>query len=163
MYVDDILLITKHQDRLEHLKQKLREKFELKDAEPLTYFLGMQIERDASAISISQSKYLQHILVKCRMENCTPIPTPIELKIDTQALTEGVSDIDQERYPCRTAIGSLMYAMLCSQPDLSYSIGLLSSFQSKPSKALWKLIKRILRYVKGTLNFKLKFMKNNPY
>ena len=97
------------------------------------------------------------------MENCTPISTPIELKIDTQALTKGVSDIDKERYPCRTAIGSLMYSMLCSQPDLSYFIEILSLFQLKPSKALWKLIKRILHYVRGTFNFKLKFMKNNPY
>ena len=96
------------------------------------------------------------------MENCKPISTPLELKINTKALIESSNASDTKLYPCRNAIGSLMYAMLCSRPDLCHTVGLLSTFQSKPSCALWKLIKRTLRYVKGTLNLKLIFIKNNP-
>lgn len=59
IYVDNILLITKNQDRLNHLKGKLRLAFEMKDSEPLSHFLGIQIERDSTSISISQSKYLE--------------------------------------------------------------------------------------------------------
>ena len=163
IYVDDILLITKHQDRLNHLKQKLQLVFEMKDSEPLSHFLGIQVERDPTSISISQSKYLEQVLVKCRMQDCRPISTPLETKIDIYELTNSNLLTDNEKYPCRPAIGSLMYAMLCSRPDLCYAIGLLSRFQSKPSKALWKHIKHVLRYVKGTIDLKLKFIKNNPY
>ena len=163
VYVDDILLITKHQDRLDHMKAKLRLVFEMKDSEPLSHFLGIHVERDASSISISQTKYLEQILIKCRMENCKPITTPLETKINVQELNCSTELSDEDRYPCRNAIGSLMYAMLCSRPDLCYTVSLLSRFQTKATKALWKQIKRVLRYVKGTLDLKLKFIKNNPY
>lgn len=164
VYVDDIIICTKHQDRLNHLKEKLRTQFNIKDSEPLSYFLGIKVDRDAESITISQTKYLQQILIKCRMDNCTPISTPLELKINTDELVRAkTTSSESKKYPCRNAIGSLMYAMLCTRLHLSYAVGLLSTYQATPSKALWTLIKRVMRYIKGTLNFKLKFIKNNPY
>jgi hypothetical protein len=164
VYVDDLIICTKTQARLDHLKQKLRTQFDMKDSEPLNHFLGIQIERDAGSISISQTKYLQQILIKSRMENCAQISTPLELKINTEELARAkTTSPESKQYPCRNAIGSLMYAMLCTRPELSYAVGLLSTYQATPSKALWKLIKRVMRYIKGTLDLKLKFIKNNPY
>ena len=103
--------------------------FEMKESEPLSYFLGINVERDSNSISISQSKYLKQILVKCRMQDCRPISTPLETKFDIDELTSSALITDSEKYPCRPDIGSLMYAMLCSRPDLCYSTGLLSRFQ----------------------------------
>ena len=87
---------------------------------PLSHFLGIAIERDASSILISQSKYLQQILVKSRMEHFKPISTPSEIKINVEELTNAEMSED-EKYPCQNAIGSLMYAMLFTRPDLCYN------------------------------------------
>ena len=57
--------------------------------------------------------------------------------------------------PYASAIGCLMYAMLCSRPDICYTIGLVSRYQSNPSEAHWKAVKRILRYLKGTVDYSL--------
>ena len=53
------------------------------------------------------------------------------------------------------AVGSLMYAMLCTRPNISYDVGMVSRYQSNPSEAHWKTIKRILRYLKGTVDYRL--------
>ena len=91
------------------------------------------------------------------MIDCKPTSTPLEIKISVEELTGENVEID-EKYPCRSVIGSLMYAILCTRPELCYSVCLLSCYQSKPSKNLWKLIKRVLRYVKGTLDLKLTYL-----
>lgn len=164
VFVDDILLITKNQHRIKALKNKLKENFEMTDSEPLSYYLGIRIDRDEDNIYLSQKAYLENLLRKTNMIDCNPISTPLEIKISVEELTGENVEID-EKYPCRSVIGSLMYAMLCTRPDLCYSVCLLSRFQSKPSKRLWTLIKRVLRYVKGTLDLKLsysKFSLNEP-
>ena len=92
------------------------------------------------------------------MDQCTAISTPLEIKLNVEALIK-TNETENYKYPCRNVIGSLMYAMLCTRPDLCYSVCLLSRFQSRPSKELWQLLKRELRYVKGTLDLKLTYSK----
>ena len=76
------------------------------------------------------------------MNEAKPISTPIETKIPVYDLiTDGNSE--EKRFPCCNVIGSLMYVMLCTRPDLCYAVSLLSRYQSRPSERLWKLIKRI--------------------
>jgi hypothetical protein len=59
------------------------------------------------------------------------------------------------RVPYANAVGSLMYAMMCTRPDICYAVGLVSKFQSNPGLAHWKAVKRILRYLKGTMDYVL--------
>jgi hypothetical protein len=164
IFVDDILLITRDQGRLNALKSQLYKYFEMADAEPLHYFLGISIERDQNNLYLSQKTYLEKVLIQARMNEAKPISTPLEIKIPVHDLiSEG--DPEEKRFPCRNIIGSLMYAMLCTRPDLCYAVSLLSRYQARPSQKLWKLIKRVLRYVKGTLDLKLtysKFHSNQP-
>jgi hypothetical protein len=159
VFVDDILLITRDQHRLTSLKQKLKATFEVTNAEPLSYFLGIRVDRDQTNISLSQKAYLETLLCKCNMDGCNPISTPLEAKINVDELTSDKIE-ENNKYPCRNVIGSLMYVMLCTRPDLCYAVSLLSRFQAKPSKQLWQQLKRVLRYIKGTLDLKLIFSKD---
>ena len=60
-----------------------------------------------------------------------------------------------KKVPYASAMGSLMYAMLCTRSDISYAVGMVSRYQSNPGEARWKAVKRILRYIKGTVNYRL--------
>ena len=137
IFIDDILLMTKHKDRLHALKQNLYKKFEMTNAEPLSYFLGIRIDRDENNIYLSQKSYLEELLVKTCMNQCKPISTPLEIKLNVEELintNETKTEREKSKYPCRNVIGSLTYAMLCTRPDLCYSVCLLSRFQSRPAK-----------------------------
>ena len=147
IFVDDILLITKDQKRLDAMKTKLYQNFEMTDGEPLHYFLGISFERNQNNLYLSQKFYLEKVLVQFRMNEAKSISTPLETKIPVYDLiTDGNSE--EKRFPCRNVIGSLMYVMLCIRPDLCYAVSLylvVSRYQSRPSERLCKLIKRILR------------------
>lgn len=122
------------------------------DEGPIKYFiLGINVKRIENNIYLSQETYLREILKKYNMENCNATLTPLETKIDVENLKISDNNPEDTKYPCRNAIGSLMYAMLCSRPDLCYAISLLSRFQAKPSRNLWNLIKQVLQYVRRTV------------
>ena len=57
-----------------------------------------------------------------------------------------------EKVPYASLVGSLIYVILCTRPDISYAVGMVSRYQSNPGKAHWKAVKRILRYLKGTMD-----------
>jgi hypothetical protein len=163
VYVDDILCLAKDKNKINLLKQKLFSRFNMTDEGPLSYYLGITITRNNDHIYLSQENYLQNLLIKCNMENCNPISTPLEVKIPVDELEISDDNPENSKFPIRNVIGSLMYAMLATRPDLCYAISLLSRYQTKPSQRLWRLLKRVLRYVKGTLNYKLVFTKNRNY
>ena len=87
------------------------------------------------------------------MENYNPVKTPLEdMKLKKSPRTNK---------PCRELLGCLMYAAVATRPDLSTSISFLSRYQqSKPTEVLWQRLKRVLRYVKGTLDYGLHFRSN---
>ena len=60
-----------------------------------------------------------------------------------------------KKVPYASAVGSLMYVMLCTRPYISYAVGMVSRYQSNPGEAHWKNVKRILRYLKGTVDYRL--------
>ena len=99
-------------------------------------------------MTISQPTYLQNVLKKFKMENCNPVSTPVEAgKQFHKRLDEAC--FDKQLY--QQAVGSLIYATTSTRPDLAASVGVLSQYMSDPSELHWSGIKRILRYIKGTL------------
>jgi len=90
------------------------------------------------------------------MDECHAVSTPLPTKLNYEAL-----DSDEEcSAPCRNLIGCLMYLMLCTRPDLSAAISILSRYTIKNNSELRQSIKRVLRYLKGTVDLKLTFIKN---
>ena len=87
IFVDDVLLITRDTYRLKLLKEKLKANFEITNAEPLSYFLGIRVDRDDDNIYLSQKAYLENLLCKSNMADCKPISTPLEVKVEIDELT----------------------------------------------------------------------------
>ena len=63
--------------------------------------------------------------------------------------------------PYFSAVRSLIYAMLCTRPDICFAVGLVSRYQSNPGREHWKAVKRILRYLKGTMDYCLCYQGSN--
>ncbi|CAB3227628.1 unnamed protein product [Arctia plantaginis] len=91
------------------------------------------------------------------MSDCNPTNTPMEIKPNYKAL-----NLDYNyNAPCRNLIGYLMYVMLCTRPDLSTAVNILSRYTNKNNKELWQCLKRVLRYLKGSIDLKLVYKKCN--
>lgn len=158
LYVDDLLILSDNLKDVESVKNFLKTKFRMKDmGNDNLMYLGISIKKHSEGISIDQSKYLQSVLKKFNMENCKGCDTPMDINFRFDE-NETV-DMTYE-HKCRSLIGSLMYATVGSRPDLAASVYYLSRFQSKPNAGLWRALKRLLRYVRKTVNFSLLYTKD---
>ena len=99
---------------------------------------------------MTQERYINKVLDKLQMSDCKCKSTPSELKLDDENEHETV---DPTMY--REAVGSLVYAMICTRPDICWAITKLSQHLSRPLKVHWIAVKHVLRYLKGTLKYKL--------
>ena len=88
-------------------------------------------------LTMSQRKYIKHLLMKFKLEECKPAPTPMVTGTRLSREMEA-SDVEEvkfmERVPYRSAVGSLMYLMVCTRPDIASAIGLVSRFLENPGK-----------------------------
>lgn len=135
----------------------------MKDSGLLTDYLGLEIVQDTenSKITVTQKKYLLSVLKRFNMQDCYPVDTPMDKNFDYTLLLKVKSESPMLENLCRQIIGCMMYAMLGSRPDLCCSISILSRYQSCASTDLLNCLKRVLRYIKGTLDLKLCFKKSN--
>ena len=152
LFVDDLLLLGAL-DIIENLKKRLMERFRMHDLGAASHYLGMVIERDTTTgtIAIHQHAYIQSILEKFGMGEAKPVATPIAMKLHKRRESEEACD--KELY--QSMIGSLMYAMLATRPDLAHAVGVVSRYSHDPSKEHMTAVKRIFRYIAGTRNWKL--------
>ncbi|KAG7532846.1 Zinc finger CCHC-type superfamily [Arabidopsis thaliana x Arabidopsis arenosa] len=160
LYVDDILIASKDKRSIEDLKALLGSEFEMKDLGEAKKILGMEIERDRSkgTLSISQEGYLLKLLGNFSMDQSKPVGTPIGVHFKLRAATDEEVRVQYESMrsiPYQSAVGSLMYSMIGTRPDLAHSVSLVCRFMSKPLKQHWQAVKWILRYIKGSLKRKL--------
>ena len=157
IWVDDIIIASDSEKMMDHGKTILKKRFKMKDMGCISRFLGINFTRNIDgSITMDQKQYLQSILEKCGMEDCNPRSTPCELKPDTYY--EDDSIVNEPEY--RTIVGSLVYAMTCTRPDLSFIVSKLSQHLSRPTEGDWTLLKQVLRYIKGTMNYSLCFTKS---
>ena len=157
LYVDDILLATNDVHMLKAEKAKLKQRFEMEDQGEVHYCLGMSIKRDRAArvLTINQKAYLENVLKRFGMYDCKAVSTPMEAGKRFERLADGENALDTREY--QAAIGSLTYASIATRPDLSAAVGVLSQFMANPGPEHWSGVKRVLRYIKGTLDQGLKF------
>jgi hypothetical protein len=119
------------------------------DLKQISLFLGIRVIRSENEITLDQTIFLKNILTKFNMSDCKLVATPFPVQINYEELNISYNA------PCKNLFGCLMYAMLCTRPDLCAAVNILSRFQSKNNKELWQCLKRVLRYIKGTLDIKL--------
>ena len=148
VYVDDFLLFSEQITKIEDIKKKLGKIFKMKDLGEARWILQMKIERSdmrlgLRTISMSQEQYVEEILERHGMANCNPARTPMGNDIQLPVLNEAEVDITEYQ----RCIGSLMYLMICTRPDIAYSVGVLSRHVSCPGKAHMQAVKWVFRYL----------------
>jgi hypothetical protein len=160
LYVDDILLVGNNMDVIKEVKSQLSSKFDMKDLGAANFILGMDIKRDHAnrKLWLNQRKYVETILQRFNMHGSKsvkfPIPIGVKLSADQCPKTQEEEE-DMSHVPYASAIGSLMYAMVCTRPDIAHVVGVLSRYMSKPGKEHWTIVKRVFRYLCGTTSYGL--------
>jgi hypothetical protein len=160
LYVDDMLLAGNNMDVIKEVKSQLSSKFDMKDLGAANFILGMEIKRDRAnrKLWLNQRKYVETILQRFNMHGSkvvkVPIPIGVKLSADHCPKTQEEEE-DMSHVPYASAVGSLMYAMVCTRPDIAHAVGFLSRYMSKPGKEHWKTVKRVFRYLRGTTSYGL--------
>ncbi|KAJ9546934.1 hypothetical protein OSB04_019477 [Centaurea solstitialis] len=162
LYVDDILLIGNDVPTLQSVKAWLRRCFQMKDLGEATYILGIKIYRNRSRrlIALSQSTYIDKILKRFRMDESKKgfIPMQHGIVLSKAQCPESSQDKNKMKsIPYASAIGSIMYAMLCTRPDVAYSVSVMSRYQQNPGEAHRVAVKNILKYLRRTKEMFLVF------
>ena len=134
-----------------NIKEKLRNSFSMKDLDEIYLFLWIQFDRRNNVIEMGQSMYLKNILKKFDIRNCEPRATPWEICLSSYYKDEAKDVIEKKKY--WEMVGSLVYLMICTQPDLSNSVTKLSQHLSKPNNSDWVLLKHVFQYIKGTVHY----------
>ena len=150
--MDDLLFVSSSPDSLSAAKKEITSEFEATDQGDPRLLLGIEIarNRNVSEIKISQGQFLHKILSRFNMEDSHPVSTPME---NSNHLTPASdNDLFEDPLLYRAAVGSLMYAAIGTRPDIAFAVQKLAQFSHKPSNEHWKAIKRVLHYVKGTLD-----------
>ena len=155
-------LVSHSLQEIQKVKERISETFEVKDMGEAAYTLGMQITRDkqAGVIELKQESFINAILQKFGMTDCNPVLTPMDanqkLHKGEVVITSGERDT-LEGLPYQQVVGSIMYLMVCTQPDIAFAVSTLSQFMTRPTMEHWRAVQRVLRYLKGTKELSLTF------
>jgi histone deacetylase 1/2 len=159
VYVDDIIVASSSPVATKALLKDLEADFALKDLGDLHYFLGIEVKRKPDGLVLSQQRYATDVLRRANMWQCNSVDTPISTS-EKLSITEGCSLGDEDSTNYRSVVGALQYLTL-TRPDLSFVVNKVCQFLHSPTTAHWSAVKRILRYVKGTLAMSLKLRKSS--
>nr|GEW03182.1 peroxidase 24-like [Tanacetum cinerariifolium] len=113
-------------------------------------------------LTLSQTDYISKVLKKFNMSSCKPVPTALapHFKLSSHECPKSEEDKeDMSRVPYSSAVGSLMYVMVCTRLDLAHVVSVVSRYMHNTGKMHWEAVKCILRYLKGTSNIGLSFEK----
>lgn len=167
LYVDDMMIASNNKKEIDNLKQKLSTEFEMKDLGEAKKILGMEIQHDRKKVKVclSQKAYLKKVLQKFGIcEGTKSVSTPLDphfkLSSDMSPTTEEEREY-MAQVPYASVVGSLMYAMVCTRPDISHAVNMISRYMHNPGKGHWQAVKWILRYLYGTVDVGLEFVKED--
>jgi hypothetical protein len=148
IWVDDIILASTEESGIVQITNDLRNQFDITDLGKLDFFLGIKFSFGNQGLHLSQEKYIKELLKKFQMDECKAVDTPtssgITLSKDMAPKTEE-EIMDMKQIPYREAVGSIMYL-------ISFSVSSVSKYLNNPGKQHWLAVKRILRYLKGTMD-----------
>ncbi|XP_071909529.1 uncharacterized mitochondrial protein AtMg00810-like [Coffea arabica] len=153
LYVDDLLVTGSSKELIDKFKKEMEDVFEMTDIGMMSFFLGMEIQQKQNEVFICQQKYAKEVLKKVNMEGCKSTATPMNQK-EKFCKEDGAEKVDEGLY--RSLIGCLMY-LTATRPDIMQAVSLLSRYMHCASEIHFQAAKRILRYVKGTVDYGIRF------
>jgi hypothetical protein len=153
VWVDDLLLFANTEVGMRLCKEQIAHKWQVTDLGEPSKIIGIQIKHGADSISISQTKYIEAILKRENMDQANPVATPLDPNVLIQPNpdhTEG-----NRSNPFAQLLGELQYLANATRPNIAFAVNRLASFTANPSMKHYKMIKRILRYLAGTKEFRI--------
>jgi histone deacetylase 1/2 len=154
VYVDDIIVASSSPKATEALLKDLQKEFALKDLGDLHYFLGIEVRRSNDGLVLSQGRYAADILTRTGMDKAKSVDTPLAVS-EKMRLTDGNTLGAEDATHYRSVVGALQYLTL-TRPDISFSVNKVCQYLHAPTTTHWSAVKRILRYIRGTMNYGLK-------
>ncbi|GJS86297.1 retrovirus-related pol polyprotein from transposon TNT 1-94 [Tanacetum coccineum] len=156
IYVMKIIFASTDPKDCDRFSNEMSSKFQMSMMGQISFFLGLQISQNPRGIFINQSKYANEILKKFDLHKSDPVDTPM---VERTKLDEDLSGIPVDQTQYRSMIGSLMY-LTASRPDLVFAVCMCARYQSKPTKKHLEAVKRVFRYLQGTINMGLWYPKD---
>jgi len=139
LYVDDMLIASQNKFCIRKLKTQLSNEFEMKELDATKKIFGMEIRRDRQVgkLFLSQQRYIDKVLDRFNMNDCKSVSTPLaaHFKLSSDLCPDTKEDMKyMSHVPYANAIGSLMYAMICTRPNLAYAVSMVSRYMHNPDK-----------------------------
>lgn len=162
IWVDDLLLMSRSIDDLTYVKNKLMNVMDIRDLSSNNgklVFLGLEIENYEGKITISQKNLIRKVINHFNMNECKISKIPVQPKLD---LAKGEMN-SYCNVPYKELLGSLMYIMLGSRPDICFAVSYFGRFQNCFNDIHWKYLKNVLRYLKLTEDFGLVYQKFSDF
>ncbi|KAM2855117.1 hypothetical protein FF1_025475 [Malus domestica] len=146
IYVDDLIITGDNIEEIATLKSSLHQQFAIKDLGTLKYFLGIEMATSAKGLFLNQRKYVLDLLDEAHMLDCKAARTPLVSKLQLDDSSELLSNPSVYQ----RMVGKFIYLTI-TRPDIAYSVSLISQFMHSPTLLHWEIVKRILRYLKGSI------------
>ena len=154
LYVDDMLIFGTHIDAINETKRFLSSQFEMKDMGETDVILGVKVTKTSNGFSLSQSHYVEKVLKKFNSFDVVPVKTPYDASIHLKK-NKGNS-VSQSEYA--KIIGSLMFLMNYTRPDIAYAVSRLSRYTHNPGRDHWNALRGLLKYLRGTMDWGLHYV-----
>lgn len=157
VYVDDLLITGTSTCIIKEFKEQMASKFDMSDLGKLSYYLGIEVEQGKGYIQLKQSGYTKKIFEKAGMSDCNSTKYLMDPK---EVLHKDEMGISVDATEFKSIIGGFRY-LVHTRPDVAYSVGIVSRFMKRPTLLHQNAAKRILRYVKGTINLGLIYTRDS--
>ena len=148
MYVDDLIIIGAHTKDIDSFKHEMAARFRMSDLSVLSYYIGIEVRQGKEALTLGQSAYASKLLERSGMAECKPCVTPMEERLKLTKASTAVK-VDATLY--RSIVGGLRY-LIHTRSDIPFAVGYVSRFMEDPKEDHWDAVKRLLCYVKGTVD-----------
>lgn len=156
IYVDDILETGTDLSVIQSFKNQMNAKFGMSDMGLLSYYLGIDVRQNNGCIELRQTGYAKKVLERAGLADCNPTKFPMDPK---EIITKDESGKGVNSTEFKSLVGGLRY-LVHTRPDIAYSVGIVSRYMERPTVLHLNAVKRILRYIKGTLEFGLVYSKD---
>ena len=151
IYVDDLIITGNNHTGVKELKSLLKLRFKISDLGQLKFFLGIKVVKTDVGMHLIQRKYVLDLLKKYGTLSCKPLQLPLDANAKYHRV---VGNKIQNVQMYTSIVGSLLYATI-TRPAITYTVGLLSQFMQEPTDIHLNACRKVLGYLKGTLNYGL--------
>ncbi|KAL0433702.1 UNVERIFIED_CONTAM: Retrovirus-related Pol polyprotein from transposon RE2 [Sesamum latifolium] len=155
LYVDDLIVSGNDELMLTEFRNSMKNEFEMTDLGRMRYFLGLEVLQKPDGIFINQCKYASDVLKHFGMDKSNSVHNPI---VPGFKFTKDEGGVKVNKTYYKQVVGSLMY-LTTTRPDITFAVSLASRFMKNPTKLHLQLVKRVLRYLKGTIEFEIFYKK----